>query len=239
MTSVSSRVFDSRASNRPGWGFPSCNTELCRIPVNRHDPHGYYHEVGVEPGATDEQIRTRVRQLYRELHPDTGTRPDPDRLQRVRLIAGVLLDPTSREKYNRTPPGKRLLDVVYRSELSVMDLADLPREEAEKLLRPVSPPPPRPERRDFDFLSVGLRPRDSQTAQLWYKHLVAVAPLVGYRRRIKVLLHDDIPLFYPDSSVLAIPRSWTPSTGAAFALFVAVAGQEHPAWRWASVSEEV
>lgn len=188
----------------------------------------------MDPAASPEEIKSRVRWLYRTLHPDTGSRPDPDRLQRVRLIAQVLLDPEAREKYNRTPPGRRVLDVVYRSELSVLDLSGLPHAEAEKLLRPVSPPPPRSEAAGFDFLSVGLQPGDDQLAQRWYAALVAAAPLVGYRRRIKVMLQDDDPFYYPGSCLLAIPRSWTPSTAGAFALFVTVAGQRHPAWGCAS-----
>lgn len=224
------RVFDSRASDRPGWGFPSCNTELCRLPRNRNDPHGYYAEIGVDPWADPDTIRTAVRALYRRLHPDTGARPDPARLQRVRLIAEVLLDPVQRDRYDATPPGKRLLDKVYRSELSAFDFTGLNADDLQKLLRPVSPPPPGRTGRWYDYLAVDRRRGDMHRAQRWYAHLIRTAPLVGYRRRIKVLIHDGPAFFHPQTAVLAIPRPWTPSSGLAFGLWVAVAGQRHPAW---------
>jgi hypothetical protein len=231
MTNAPSRFFDSRLSDRPGWGYPSCNTELCRLPRRRADPHGYYAEIGVPPWADTDTIKTAVRALYRRLHPDTGARPDPARLQRVKLIAEVLLDPVEREKYDHTPPGKRLLDRVYRSELSAFDFTGLDVDDLHQLLRPVSPPTPA--RRAggwYDYLAVDRHPRDMHLAQRWYAHLVHAAPLVGYRRRVKVLLHDGPAFFHEATAVMAIPRRWCPSRGMAFALWVAVAGQRHPAW---------
>lgn len=226
-----SRVFDSRASDRPGWGFPSCSTDLCRLPPNRNDPSGYYREIGVPPSASPEQIRTAVRALYRRLHPDTGARPDPGRLQRVKLIAEVLLDPAQRESYDSTPPGKRLLDKVYRSELSAFDFTGYDDADLQKLLRPVPPPPPSTRTgKWYDYLSVDREPRDMVVAQHWYGCLTRTAPLVGYRRRVKVLLHNGPPFFHPETAVMAIPRSWLPSTALAFGLWVMIADQKHPAW---------
>lgn len=220
MTSGPSRVFDSRASERPGVGFPSCCTDLCRLPPNRADPHGYYAEIGVPPWATQAEVRAAVRALYRRLHPDTGENPDPARLQRVKLIADVLTDPDERERYDRTPPGKRALDKVYRSELSVMDLEP---DRAAELLRP-PPEPPRAGRRwTWDWMAVDPSPMDGPRAQRWYAALTAVAPLVGYRRRIKVLLHDGPPSFHADTAVMAVPRSWAPGTANALALFTVAA----------------
>lgn len=216
-------IFDSRSSSRPGVGYPSCNTELCRLPRPVADPHGYYAEIGVPPWATPDEIRRAVRKLYRRLHPDTGPRPDPDRMQRVKLIAEVLLDPVERGKYDRTPPGKRLLDKVYRSELSALDLSGLTAEQLDQALRPVGQPPP-PRAGWWDYLAVDRRRGDMHLAQRWYAHLCAAARLVGYRRRIRVLLHDGPASYHPDTAVMAVPRCWTPSTGLAFALFTTVAG---------------
>jgi hypothetical protein len=222
MTSDPSRVFDSRLTKRPGAGYPSCNTELCRIPANTADPHGYYAELGVPPWATPEQIRVAARSLYRQLHPDTGARPDPDRLQRVKLIAEVLLDPESRNTYNRTPPGKRMLDKVYRAELGELDFSGLDPNEVEEMLAPEAPAPA-VTGRWYDYLAVDRQRGDMHLAQRWYAHLVGVAPMFRYRRRIKVLIHDGPAFFHPETAVMAIPRLWLPSSSMAFALFVAVA----------------
>lgn len=225
-----SRVYDSRASDRPGWGFPSCDTALCRLPRNRADPHGYYAELQVDPAATAGEIRAAARRLYRRFHPDTGTQPDAGRLQRVKLIAEVLLDPEQRERYNRTPPGKRLLDGLYRSQLSALDLSGLDSADLARLLKPSAPPTGPRAGGWFDYLAVDREPPDMHLAQYWYACLIRTAPLVGYRRRIKVLLHNGPPWFHPETAVLAIPRGWRPSPGLAFGLWVVVAEQRHPAW---------
>lgn len=223
MTSDPSRVFDSRTSPRPGVGFPSCGTDLCRLPPNRSDPHGYYAEVGVPPWATPDEIRRAVRVLYLRLHPDTGTEPDPQRLQRVKLIADVLLDPDSRRRYDATPPGQRLLDKVYLNELSALDLGGIDADTLEAMLRPAEEEPPRPSRA-WDYLSVDHQPGDAVRAQMWYAALTAAAPLAGYRRRIKVLIHDGPAFFHEDTAVMAIPRHWRPSTALAFGLFTVAVG---------------
>lgn len=223
MTSDPSRVFDSRLSARPGSGFPSCNTELCRLPRNSADPHGYYAEIGVQPWSTEDEIRTAVRSLYRRLHPDTGPRPDPERLQRIKLIAEVLLDPDARHRYNQTPPGKRMLDAVYRSELSALDFSGMDPAAVEEMLSPEPEPAPATGRW-FDYLAVDRQGGEMHLAQRWYAALVGAAPVVGYRRPIKVLIHDGPAFYHPESAVMAIPRHWTPSTGVAFGLFTAVAG---------------
>jgi hypothetical protein len=207
-------------------GFPSCNTELCRLPVNTADPHGYYAELGVAPWATDDEIRSAARRLYHRLHPDTGEQPDTARLQRIKLIVTVLTDPDQRARYNRTPPGKRLLDAVYRAELASLDvLSGLDAEQVRDVLRPTAVPSPFfATGAWYDYLAVDRQRGDMLLAQRWYAHLVGVAPLVGYRGRIRVMLHDGPAFFHPDLSTMSIPRSWVPSSASAFALFSAVAG---------------
>lgn len=227
MTSDRSRVFDSRTSPRPGVGFPSCCTDLCRLPPNRSDPHGYYAEIGVPPWANPDEIRRTVRALYLELHPDTGTRPDPARLQRVKLIADVLLDPEERRRYDATPPGRRLLDKVYLSELSALDLSGIDPADLERLLEPEDAPQTRTGGGWYDYLAVDRQERDMLLAQRWYAHLVRTAPFAGYRRRIKVLIHDGPAFFHEDTAVMAIPRRWRPSTALAFGLFAALVGVSH------------
>lgn len=219
----SDRVFDSRLSPSPGVGYPSCLTDLCRVPPNRADPHGYYAEIGVPPWATPEEIRSALRDWYIRLHPDTSAEPDVARLQRIKMIGKVLLDPRSRDGYNRTPPGRRLLDEVYMDELKA---ANLIKGDTDDLTEVLDPIPCEPDLREayYDYLAVDWIPSDLCRAQDWYQDLCAVAPVVGYRRRIKVLLHDGPGFFHPRTCVLAIPRRWVPSRWLAFALFTAVVG---------------
>ena len=55
----------------------------------------------------------------------------------MKNVAEVLLNPASRELYNRTPPGRRLLDAVYAAELSRIEhLHGMSEEEVTQTLRP-------------------------------------------------------------------------------------------------------
>lgn len=225
-----SALYDSRKVPRKrGIGYPSCNTELAVLPPNTSDPHGYYREIGVSPGATHRQIRMAVRSLLRQLHPDHGG-TDTERFQRVRLIADVLLDPIARDKYNRTPKGQRLVDAVYLSELSKLPDVDM---EAMFGTAPAKPRNSNPYAKDriagrYDYFAMGHLndpwQADELKAQLWYHFLIEVAPLVNYRRVIKVMIHDGEPEYSHTTMLMKIPRSWNPSSALAMSLFTAVAG---------------
>lgn len=241
-TSGQSDLYDSRKTPRSkGIGYPSCNTEIAKIPPNTKDPHGYYAEIGVVPWATEEQIRFRVRQLYRTYHPDTGDEPDVDRLNRVRNIAEVLLDPVGRDRYNRTPKGMRLMDRVYEAELSKLDSINLlDEQELRRVLQPrnANPYSDRLSAR-YDYFSIGRHndpwQADGFKAQLWYHFLIEAAPVVNYRRVIKVLMTDGPAEYHHAACIMAIPRSWEPSSALAYSLFTHVAGfrpgQNDPATR--------
>lgn len=227
-----SELFDSRKVPRSkGIGFPSCNTEIALLPPNTKDPHGYYRELGVAPDATQRRIRAAVRRLLRDLHPDTGS-GDTDGFNRVLNIAKVLLDPINREKYNRTPPGMRLMDAVYEAELSKIDeLQGMTEEQLNAVFVPQEAPK-NPYatslgyRYDYfarDHLSDPWR-ADGLKAQLWYHFLIEAAPLVNYRRTIKVLMTGGEAAYHHDIGIMEIPRQWEPSAALAMSLFTHVAG---------------
>lgn len=217
--------YDSRQQPHKGIGFPSCSQELMCVQPNVADPQGYYREIGVNPWARPEQIRAAVRKLMFELHPDTGS-GDVERFNRVKNIASVLLDDMAREKYNRAPPGMRVMDAVYASELSKIDELDgLTEEEIREVMQPQKANPYHGKARRFDYLAVGHETIDTLNAQAWYHHLVAVAPRAGYHTIIKVMLwNQDIPAWDPQTHLLMIPRRWEPSSFAAYALFTRVIG---------------
>lgn len=54
--------------------------EEANIPISPDSPYGILH---CRPEFNDVVIKARYRMLVKELHPDTGTRPDPKEFQRV------------------------------------------------------------------------------------------------------------------------------------------------------------
>lgn len=92
---------------------------------------------------------------------------------------------------------------------------------------PASTEPRENLREYFDWFAIGACRDDENVAQRWYRSLVAVAPIFRYTKAIRVLLHDDEPRWVGEAGILMIPRSWTPNTRNAFALF-AVVVTTHP-----------
>jgi len=177
------------------------------------------------------EIRSAVRRILRELHPDTGL-GDTERFNLVRNIAKVLLDPIARDKYNRTPPGMRFMDAVYEAELSKIDeFQAMTEEELTLVFQPQAAP------KNPYATSLGVRydyfardhhadpwRADGLKAQLWYHFLMEAAPLVNYRRVIKVLMTGGEAAYHHGPGIMEIPRSWEPSSGLAVSLFTHVAG---------------
>ena len=123
-------------------------------------------------------------------------------------ISEVLTDSTRKRTYDSLPAGKAWLDSRIR------ELAD------EGLAVGIAKKREEPEiSRHFDWMSRRACRYDCSVAQRWYLALVAVAPLFGYTRSIKVLLHDDEPQWLDGGNILMIPRSWEPTRANAYALF--------------------
>lgn len=227
-----SAPYDSRkAPGAKGIGYPSANTELDRLPPNTKDPHGYYVELGVDPGIGAGDLKRRVRLLLRQLHPDTGS-GDAKRFQLIRNIGKVLLDPIAREKYNRTPKGMRLMDAVYEAELSKIDeFQGLTAEELARVFVPqAAPKNPYATSLGTRYDYFALDPQqdkwrsDGLKAQLWYHFLMDSAKMVNYRRVIKVVITSGDAEYHHEVSMFFIPRAWEPSSALAHSLMTHVAG---------------
>lgn len=115
--------------------------------------------------------------------------------------------PERRRRYNVLPRGQAWVDSRVRT---LVDAG-----EAKPLTRAEVPPAPT----HYDWLSVSVCHSDHAVAQRWYVALVAVAPIFGYTKPIRVLLHDDEPRWVEAGGIMMIPRGWEPSTPNAFALF--------------------
>ena len=80
----------------------------------------------------------------------------------------------------------------------------------------------------YDYFSINAHNdpwnADGLKAQLWYHFLIEAAPMVNYRRVIKVLMTDGPAEYHHDVGIMAIPRSWEPSAGLAHSLFTHIAG---------------
>jgi molecular chaperone DnaJ len=62
----------------------------------------YYQVLGVDPGASDKQIKSAFRRLARELHPDVSDHPEAqERFREAAEAYEVLSKPETRELYDR------------------------------------------------------------------------------------------------------------------------------------------
>ena len=218
---TTSPLYDSRRA-APGIGFPSCSRELVRAEQNRRDPHDYYAELGVEPSASIGAIRAAARRLFYALHPDTGERPDPERLARVKLIADVLTDPVKKYKYDTTPEGERVMDEVYRSELTKLGVFT---GKSARVIREALRPQSGRTHGRYDYFSLGHKSTDALKAQQWYHYLVERAGSSNYRGSIRLLLWDGLrPAWDGPRQIVMVPRKWEPSAFAADALLAKVIG---------------
>lgn len=202
----------------PGVGYPSCSRALARIPPNTNDPNGYYAELGLPPWADRAEVRRVLRRRMREYHPD-GTHPDTDKFARYAEISETLLDPDRKSAYENLEPGMVLVDSQVRQradEAKVpIDCVDVSTESESTVGT------------HYDWFSKNPCRYDGSVAQRWYRSLLAVAPAFGYTRTIRILLHDEAPQWLGGADILMVPRSWTPDTGSAYALFTVLVGQQH------------
>jgi molecular chaperone DnaJ len=76
----------------------------------RYEGEDYYRLLGVDPGASPEEIRTAYRRLAHMTHPDTARGSDTGLcFHHVRRAYEVLSDPVERQQYDLTMgfnPGK-------------------------------------------------------------------------------------------------------------------------------------
>jgi hypothetical protein len=82
----------------------------------------YYDVLGIDPKASDEQIKKAYKKLARTYHPDLNPkrpRSATDRFKTLQEAYSVLSDPISRQQYDEligySPASERFEQVVYES----------------------------------------------------------------------------------------------------------------------------
>lgn len=203
--------YSSKESDYPGVGFPSCSRVLARIPRNVNDPNGYYEELGLYPWASDDEVRTALRTMFKRYHPD-GTSPDERKFMRFKEIGEVLLNPVNKRRYEATKPGELFIDSEIRQVIALegisLDEVATPFDDDDAVEREVF----------FDYFAADHTAWDMMLAQEWYEYLVQVAPMVAYTKAIRIMLHDGNPDWLDRAGILMVPRRWKPNSANAFAL---------------------
>jgi hypothetical protein len=92
---------------RLGWGPARWSTSMTLVPVERvcHDVNGYYRELGVDWRAT----RKELREAYQALDGQSSAR--------LTYVFKQLLDPVTREAYDKSPKGEVFLDDYTEDDL--------------------------------------------------------------------------------------------------------------------------
>jgi hypothetical protein len=154
-------------------GFPITSAVLQRMPLNFNDPNGYYRMLGVTPWADIGKIRRSFKQKAKLAHPDAGG--DPEEFRLLLQAYETLSDPTTRQEYNRTPPGH-----VFLGEVEV---------EALRWADPTWVPPRKEEdsERDKGYSYLALS-EDRDKVDRWYEVVGAVYRLYGAYGRVRISL---------------------------------------------------
>lgn len=227
--------------SQEGTGYPSCSRALARIPPNVNDANGYYETLGIPPWSTEAEIKRALRTMMARVHPDHPDNQAADdaareanlkAYMRLQEIAEVLLDPINRANYHSIPQGRKLIDSEVKAQMEeagitaddpgVRDFATTPEDYQGKTPKGAD----RPRQRFWDYLATNHADLDVITAQEWYAHFLAVAPIFRYESTIKVLLHDgNGSAWKKEGSIMLVPRTWEPTKAMAFAIF-----RRHVGW---------
>lgn len=140
---------------------------------------GYYYALGLDPSASDEEIKKAFRAAAKELHPD-GLNPDRELYEIAQHIYRVLSDPGRKVRYDSTPEGH-----FYISELELEQFQSLGIEIPKGSIG----------REEQDFYSYWAEKPDSRLSETIYSAILDRAKELRVQRTWSLMLVDGLWLY--------------------------------------------
>lgn len=206
-----------KAAGTGEWVPNSCRSIVC-VERGGNDARGLYAVLGVDPTASDSEVRAAAKRRMLETHPDSGG--SPDEFMEVHEAYDVLTDRSSRARYDMEEPARgRKGGFGFSVTVAVAVPKRAARREAE-------PEPPAWYKEPSDLLS----DRDVDNVGRWREMVLEAAWEYGLCIPVKVGTSSRVPsgayAREGDIAVMGVGTDPDMFHARAFALMMGIAGTE-------------